>query len=86
MAKKRKGQIEIYRDPVGEIRVRIRAANGEIVPDGYKRRRGVERAIEILMELATWPVVDLTHQTKKAKASKKPENATIATPAKTAAE
>jgi uncharacterized protein YegP (UPF0339 family) len=86
MAKaKRRGQIEIYRDESNEIRVRIRASNGQIVPDGYVRRRGVDRAIEIFKDLANWPVVDVTHQTR-AKAPKKDAPATTPAPAKAAAE
>ena len=86
MAKKRKGQIEIYRDDHNEIRVRVRAGNGEIVPDGYKRHRGVYRAIEILKDLANWPVVDVTHQTKVKTAAKKAAPASSDTEAKKAAE
>lgn len=86
MAKSRRGQIEIYRDDKNEIRVRIRASNGQIVPDGYVRRRGVDRAIEILKDLANWPVVDITHQTKVKSVAKKAEKASEATAAKTAAE
>ncbi len=86
MPKKRRGQIEIYRDDANEVRVRIRAANGEIVPDGYKRHRGVYRAIEIFKDLANWPVVDITHQTKVRTAAKKTAPETIATETKKAAE
>lgn len=56
-------QFEIYRDDAGQHRWRLRATNGLIVAEsgeGYARRRGAERGIDILkQEAAAAPVVQL---------------------------
>lgn len=75
---KKRGQFEIFRNAKGEVQGRLVAGNGEIVAggEGYVRRRGVQRFIEILRDCADWPVVDLTFHKptpkKKAKPAKAP--------------
>lgn len=67
MAKKKRGQFEIFRNAKGEQQARLVAGNGEIIAggEGYTRRRGVERFIQLLRDCHDLPVVDVTFQKPK---------------------
>lgn len=60
MGAKRLPYFEIFYDDAGEFRVRLKAGNGEIIPDGYSRRRGVQRAIQLMQASAGYAIVDTT--------------------------
>ena len=50
--------IEIYRDAKKQWRFRVRASNGRViatVSEGYKRRRDLDRALELTHEASAEP-------------------------------
>jgi len=57
------GKFEIYKDPQGQFRWRLRAPNGEIIAHGeaYVTKQGCQDGINAVKKYAqTAPVVDLT--------------------------
>ena len=57
------GKFEIYKDPQGKYRWRLRAPNGEIIAQGeaYETKQGCKDGIDAVKKYApTAPVIDLT--------------------------
>ena len=57
------GKFEIYKDPQGKYRWRLRASNGEIIGQGeaYETKQGCKDGIDAVKKYAPIaPVMDLT--------------------------